>query len=83
VANIKLRRFCWWETKLDAPSASTFSRGALNFPKVELAQRIEAAVIDRQLGDQLIGHVSRDSIAIIAREKPQKLRKIRGQALIL
>jgi hypothetical protein len=29
-------------------------------------------VIDRQLGDQLVGHVSRDSTAIVAREKPQK-----------
>jgi hypothetical protein len=37
-----------------------------------LAQRVHAAVIDRQLGDQLVGHVSRDSTAIVAREKPQK-----------
>ena len=72
-ADIKLRRLCGWERKRDVPSASTFSRAFAEFSKSELAQRVHAAVIDRHLGDQLIGHVSRDSTAIIAREKPQKL----------
>jgi hypothetical protein len=49
-----------------------FQEPSLNLRKVQLAQRVHAAVIDRQLGDQLVGHVSRDSTAIVAREKPQK-----------
>jgi hypothetical protein len=71
-AEIKLRRLCGWERKRDVPSASTFSRAFAEFAQSQLAQRVHAAVIDRQLGDQLVGHVSRDSTAIVAREKPQK-----------
>jgi hypothetical protein len=71
-ANIKLRRLCGWERKRDVPSASTFSRAFAEFAQSQLAQRVHAAVIDRQLGEQLIGHVSRDSTAIVAREKPEK-----------
>jgi hypothetical protein len=70
--DIKLRRLCGWERKRDVPSASTFSRAFAEFAQSQLAQRVHAAVIDRQLGDQLVGHVSRDSTAIVAREKPQK-----------
>jgi hypothetical protein len=71
-ADIKLRRLCGWERKRDVPSASTFSRAFAEFAQSQLAQRVHAAVIDRQLGDPLVGHVSRDSTAIVAREKPQK-----------
>jgi hypothetical protein len=71
-ADTKLRRLCGWERKRDVPSASTFSRAFAEFAQSQLAQRVHAAVIDRQLGDQLVGHVSRDSTAIVAREKPQK-----------
>jgi hypothetical protein len=71
-ADIKLRRLRGWERKRDVPSASTFSRAFAEFAQSQLAQRVHAAVIDRQLGDQLVGHVSPDSTAIVAREKPQK-----------
>jgi hypothetical protein len=71
-ADLKLRRLCGWERKRDVPSVSTFSRAFAEFAQTQLPQRVHAAVIDRQLGDQLIGHVSRDSTAIVAREKPQK-----------
>jgi diadenosine tetraphosphate (Ap4A) HIT family hydrolase len=37
-----------------------------------LAERVHSAVIERHFGDQLIGHISRDSTAIVAREKPIK-----------
>jgi hypothetical protein len=50
----------------------TFSRTFAEFAQSQLAQRVHAAMIDRQLGDQLVGHVSRDSTTIIAREKPKK-----------
>mgnify|MGYP002176575948 CR=1 FL=1 len=56
--DIKLRRLCGWERKRDVPSASTFSRAFAEFAQSQLAQRVHAAVIDRQLVDQLVGHVS-------------------------
>jgi hypothetical protein len=54
-ANIKLRRLCGWERKRDVSSASTFSRAFAEFAQSQLTQRVHAAVIDRQLGDQLEG----------------------------
>jgi hypothetical protein len=71
-SNIKLRRLCGWEKKSDVPSSATFSRAFTEFAGSQLAERVHAAVIERHLGDQLIGHISRDSTAIVAREKPIK-----------
>ncbi len=69
-SNIKLRRLCGWEKKSDIPSSATFSRAFAEFAKSQLAERVHAAVIERHLGNQLVGHISRDSTAIVAREKP-------------
>ena len=71
-SSIKLRRLCGWEKKNDVPSAATFSRAFAEFAQSQLAERVHAAVIETYLGDQLIGHISRDSTAIVAREKPAK-----------
>jgi transposase len=71
-SNIKLRRLCGWEKKNDVPSSATFSRAYTEFAESQLAERVHAAVIERHLRDQLIGHISRDSTAIVAREKPIK-----------
>ncbi len=69
-SSIQLRRLCGWEKKRDIPSAATFSRAFAEFANSQLPERIHAAVIERHLGNQLIGHISRDSTAIVAREKP-------------
>ncbi len=80
-----LRRLCGWEKMSDVPSASTFSRAFAEFSDGQLAERIHAAVIDEYLGEQVIGHISRDSTAINAREKPkkkdavEKVKKPRGR----
>lgn len=71
-SNIKLRRICGWENKNDVPSASTFSRAFAEFADTQLAERVHAALIEKYLGDQLVGHISRDSTEIAAREKPVK-----------
>jgi hypothetical protein len=57
----------------------TFSRSCAEFAQSQLAQRVHAAVIDRPLSDQLVGHVSRDSTAIVARES----HKSRSPKLVL
>ena len=67
-----LRRICGWEKLNDIPDSSTFSRAFAEFSGSELAQKIHADVIENLLADQLIGHISRDSTAINAREKPEK-----------
>ncbi len=67
-----IRRICGWERRGDVPSESTFSRAFDEFAKSRLAERVHQALIEQHLGDQIVGHISRDSTAISAREKPEK-----------
>ncbi len=71
-SDIKLRRICGWEKKSEVPSRSTFSRAFAEFSEVRLAERVHEEIIKHHMGEQLVGHVSRDSTAITAREKPKK-----------
>ncbi len=70
-----LRRLCGWERAGDVPSVPTFSRAFLEFATIALPSRLHAAVIEVSQGARLIGHISRDSTAIRAREKPRKVVK--------
>lgn len=65
-----LRRLCGWETVAAIPSESTFSRAFAAFAHFHLPEKIHAAMITENLGDTLVGHISRDATAIPAREKP-------------
>ncbi|MCP4375335.1 MAG: transposase, partial [bacterium] len=65
-----LRRICGWERQSDIPSESTFSRAFAEFADGKLAERVHEALIGRTQGDRLVGHISRDSTEIDAREKP-------------
>lgn len=69
-SDIKLRRICGWERKSDVPSSSTFSRAFSEFADSRLGEVVHEELIKRHLGNQLVGHVSRDSTAIEARENP-------------
>ena len=65
-----LRRVCGWESRREIPHESQFSRAFANFAASELPQRLHAALIEATQNDRLIGHISRDSTEIEAREKP-------------
>lgn len=65
-----LRRICGWERRCDIPSESTFSRAFGEFAETALADRVHKARVKEYLGEDVIWHVSRDSTAIEAREKP-------------
>tara|TARA_B110000977_G_scaffold176125_1_gene231460 strand:- start:254 stop:1075 length:822 start_codon:yes stop_codon:yes gene_type:complete len=54
------------------PSESTFSRAFAEFASSQLPERVHQTIITEQLGHHLVGHISRDSTAISAREKPEK-----------
>ena len=69
-ADQALRRICGFERCHAIPDASRFSRVFAEFTALELPARVHEALIRAQLGDQLIGHIARDSTAIEAREKP-------------
>ena len=65
-----LRRLCGWEKKSAVPSESVFSRAFAEFAHTQLPQRVHEALIGNTHHDRLVGHLSRDSTAIEAREKP-------------
>ena len=74
-ADSKLRRLCGFDLRFALPSESTFSRAFEEFASSELIQRVHARMIEDTLGEQLIGHISRDSTAIEARESIAKKDK--------
>ena len=64
-----LRRLCGWESAGEVPHESTFSRAFAAFAQDELPQKIHAALVCRQRGQRLVGHVRRDATAMDACEK--------------
>jgi len=65
-----LRRICGWESQREIPHESQFSRAFAEFAETELPQRLHQTLIAETYQDQLVGHISRDSTEIEAREKP-------------
>ena len=68
--DVPLRRICGWEKKSEVPSESVFSRAFAEFADTQLPQRVHESLIVKTHRDRLVGHLSRDSTAIEAREKP-------------
>jgi hypothetical protein len=71
-----LRRICGFSLCRTLPSESTFSRAFEEFAKARLAERVHEALIHEHLGDELIGHLSRDGTAIEAREHPAQKKPL-------
>jgi hypothetical protein len=67
-----LRRLCGWDSAGEIPSEATFSRAFAAFATGALPQQIHEALVCKHLAPKLVGHVSRDSTAIAAREQPVK-----------
>jgi hypothetical protein len=71
-ADKTLRRLCGWQRAGEVPGESTFSRAFAEFAASALPSRLHDALIEETHADRLVGHISRDSTAIEAREKPAK-----------
>lgn len=67
-----LRFICGFAKRKDVPPEATFSRAFGEFSKADLGVVIHNALVKEHLSTELIGHVSRDSTAIVGREKPAK-----------
>ena len=65
-----LRRLCGWEKRSTVPSESVFSRAFAEFAHTQLPERVHEALVRTTHDDRLVGHLSRDSTAIEAREAP-------------
>lgn len=68
----QLRRLCGWERKSAIPGEWTFSRAFAEFAESRLPECVHEALIHRHYAGEIVGHISRDSTAIEAREKPVK-----------
>jgi hypothetical protein len=68
--DVPLRRICGWESRGEILHESQFSRAFAEFAASELPQRLHEALIEATQKDRLIGHISRASTEIEAREKP-------------
>jgi len=68
-----MRTLCGWSHAGEVPSEATFSRAFAEFAASELPTRLHEALIKATHQDRLVGHISRDSTAIAAREKPVKV----------
>ena len=71
-ATRNLRRICGFVTTNEIPSESTFSRAFAEFAVSGLGTRNHDSLVQNYLADELLGHISRDSTAIVGREKPAK-----------
>ena len=65
----KMRRLCGRSSVRAVPSEATFSRAFAEFAESSLPARLHEAMVERTLGEHLVGHISRDSTAIEAWEK--------------
>ena len=74
--DISLRRICGWERKSDISEEWTFSRAFAEFSESQLPERVHESLIQKHYKDEIVGHNSRDSTAIEAREKPLKKEKV-------
>ncbi len=71
-SSVSLRLICGFEALCDIPSEATFSRAFKEFSESALGERVHDALVQDYLADEIIGHISRDSTAIVGREKPAK-----------
>ena len=65
-----LRRLCGWSRVSEVPSESTFSRAFAWFAETRLPERMHEALVRSAYAGSVVGHISRDSMAIVGRERP-------------
>jgi len=57
------------------PSEATFSRAFATFAAGDLGESVHKALVKEHVGEELLGHVSHDSTAILGHEKPARTHK--------
>ena len=73
-----LRRISGWELRSEIPSEATFSRAFEEFAESRLLEEAHEALIEKHMSEHLVGHISRDSTQIAAREKPTARKKTKN-----
>jgi transposase len=70
ITDKSLRSICGFDKAKDVPSESVFSRAFSEFSQDRLPELVHKALIDKTHRDRIVGHISRDSTKIEARERP-------------
>ena len=70
LSDVLLWSLCGWSRPCDVPRAPTFSRAFQEFATTRLPTRIHETFIEQGYAGEVVGHISRDSTAIEARERP-------------
>ena len=71
-----LRQLCGWECVGELPSESTFSRAYAEFSVSEVPGRVHAALIERTLGDHLVGQISRAIADLLHPAMSSRLKRL-------
>lgn len=71
----QLRRICGWESVRHIPSESKFSRVFDEFSALGIPEQVHEALIKDLYENDIVGHVTKDSTSIEAREKAIKIEK--------
>lgn len=74
-----LRRICGWEKPADIPHESSFSRAFKEFSQAGLTSIAHENMVKEHMEDRIVGHISRDSTSIDAREKPIKKKALKDK----
>lgn len=74
-----LRRICGWEKAADVPHESSFSRAFKEFSQAGLTSIAHENLVDEHMANRIVGHISRDSTSIDAREKPAKKKVLKDK----
>jgi len=72
-----LRQLCGWEQAGSVPDETVFSRAFTEFAAGQVPQHVHETLIRRSYSAHLVGHISRDASAVVAREKPAAKPKAR------
>jgi hypothetical protein len=75
-----LRQFCGWASARAVPHESKFSRAFAEFAVSELPQQLHEAMIAATQPQRVIGHIARDSTAILVRERFPETAKQKAEA---
>jgi len=76
-----LRRICGWEKISDVPHESSFSRAFKEFAQAGLTSIAHENMVEEHMVNRIVGHISRDSTSIDAREKPAKKKELKDKSL--
>lgn len=74
-----LRRICGWEKASDVPHESSFSRAFKEFSQAGLTSIAHESMVEAHMSNRIVGHISRDSTSIDAREKPAKKKDLKNK----